>query len=94
MEQQLMAIAAEGDRERVYLNPSDEQVTIADKAVPYSVPETDLPEKALGFRVQLYGMTQHQDLFTPRQLMALTTFSDFGERSARTGKGSCYQGGT
>ena len=34
MEQQLMAIAAEGDRERVYLNPSDEQVTVANRAGP------------------------------------------------------------
>ena len=76
MGQQLMAIVAEGDRERVYLPPSDEHVAAADKADPHGVPETDLPEKALGFRVQLYGMTQHQDLFTQRQLAALTTFSD------------------
>ena len=76
MGQQLMAIVAEGDRERVYLPPSDEHVAAADKADPHGVPETDLPEKALGFRVQLYGMTQHRDLFTQRQLAALTTFSD------------------
>ena len=40
------------------------------------VPETHLPERALGFRVQVYGMTRHRDLFTRRQLVALTTFSD------------------
>jgi Adenine-specific DNA methylase containing a Zn-ribbon len=40
------------------------------------VPDTELPEAALGFRVQGYGMTRHADLFTPRQLTALTTFSD------------------
>ena len=34
-----------------------------------------MPDKALGFRVQLYGMTQHYHLFTSRQLTALTTFS-------------------
>src|SRR5690606_33683260 len=28
------------------------------------------------FRVQLYGMTKHRDLFTKRQLTALTTFSN------------------
>ena len=39
-------------------------------------PETDLPAKALGFRVQEYGMIKWRDLFTPRQLVALTTFSD------------------
>ena len=76
MDAQLMAIVAAGNRGRVYLAPSDEHVAIAAKAVPHGVPETDLPEKALGFRVQLYGMTQHQDLFTQRQLTALTVFSD------------------
>ena len=76
MGQQLMAIVAEGNRERVYLNPSDEHVAILNKAAPQDIPETDLPEKALSISVQLYGMTQHRDLFTQRQLTALTTFSD------------------
>ena len=35
-----------------------------------------MPNKALGFRVQQYGMVQWRDLFTSRQLVALTTFSD------------------
>ena len=74
--QQLMAIVAEGDRNRVYLAPSDEQIEIADNTVSHGVPETDLPEKALSFSVQAYGMTQHRHLFTARQLAALTTFSD------------------
>lgn len=76
MGEQLMAIVAEGNRERIYLNPDDEHVAIANQANPQGVPETDLPEKALSFNVQLYGMTQHRDLFTQRQLTALTTFSD------------------
>lgn len=73
---QLMAIVAEGDRERVYLAPNEEHEQMAAKAEPHGVPETDLPEQALGFRVQGYGMTKHRDLFTKRQLLALTTFSD------------------
>ena len=72
----LMAIVAEGNRERIYLNPSDEHVAIANKAEPQDVPETNLPEKALSITVQLYGMTQHRHLFTSRQLTALTTFTD------------------
>ena len=73
---QLMAIVAEGKRGRIYLPPSEEHAAVAAKAKPAWAPETDLPQKALGFRVQLYGMTKHRDLFTPRQLVALTTFSD------------------
>ena len=76
IESQLMAIVAKGNRERIYLNPDDRHVAIADKAVSHGVPETDLPEKALSFSVQPYGMTQHHHLFTSRQLTALTTFSD------------------
>ena len=84
MSQQLMAIVAAGNRERIYLNPDDEHVAIADKTEPHDIPETNLPEKALGFRVQLYGMTQHHHLFTSRQLTALTIFSDLvGEARER-----------
>ena len=99
MNAQLMATIAEGSRKRVYLAPSDEHVAIAAKAVPHGVPETDLPEKALGFRVQLYGMTQHQDLFTQRQLTALTVFSDLvseaqGQVQADATKAGCAEAGT
>jgi putative DNA methylase len=73
---QMMAIVAEGPRGRVYLPPNAEQDAIAAQAKPEWEPTTDLPKQALGFRVQLYGMTRHSDLFTPRQLVALTTLSD------------------
>ena len=72
----LMAVVAEGDRSRVYLEPTEEQENIALGALPKDTPDTALPERALGFRVQEYGMTKWRDLFTPRQLVALTTFSD------------------
>lgn len=73
---QLMAVVAEGNRSRVYLPPSTEQMAAAQVAPPDNQPEGQLPEMALGFRVQAYGMTQWADLFTGRQLTALTTFSD------------------
>ncbi len=72
----LMAVVAEGDRSRVYLEPTEEQESIALSAMPKDIPETDLPERALGFRVQEYGMTKWRDLFTDRQLVALITLSD------------------
>lgn len=73
---QLMAIVAEGPSGRMYLPPDEEHIAIAASAEPSNVPDTDLPPQALGFRVQGYGMTKHRHLFTPRQLVALTTFSD------------------
>jgi putative DNA methylase len=72
----LMAIVAEGERGRVYLPPTPAMEAVAQSAKPNDAPETDLPARALGFRVQEYGMTKWCDLFTSRQLVALTTFSD------------------
>jgi putative DNA methylase len=41
-----------------------------------SIPDEPLPvQGTLGFRIQAYGMLQWKDLFTPRQLLALLTFS-------------------
>lgn len=39
-------------------------------------PEVSLPDQGLGFRVQAYGFDEWWKLFTSRQLVALTTFSD------------------
>ena len=72
----MMAIVAEGDRGRVYLESTPVQEAIALSPERKDTPETDLPKRALGFRVQEYGMTKWRDLFTNRQLVALTTFSD------------------
>ena len=46
------------------------------KAYPRWKPEAALPDQGLGFRVQAYGFDEWWKLFTPRQLVALTTFSD------------------
>jgi putative DNA methylase len=76
MGQRLMATVAEGTRGRVYLPPTEEMEMIALEARPAWIPDTPLPDKALGFRVQEYGMLKWSDLFTNRQLVALSTFSD------------------
>lgn len=73
---QLMATVAEGQRSRIYVAPDEAQRIAADLARPDDLPVGNLPEKALSFRVQAYGMTEWVDLFTNRQLTALTTFSD------------------
>lgn len=73
---QLMAIVAEGEHGRVYLAPDELHEKIADVEKPEDYPSGELPDKALGFRVQEYGITEWHQLFTNRQLTALTTFSD------------------
>ncbi|MCD7717398.1 MAG: DUF1156 domain-containing protein [Lachnospiraceae bacterium] len=70
----LMAVVGEADKGRVYCSPSEEQVLAAKVEEPADAPQSYLPQQALGFRVQAYGMDQHKKLFTNRQLTALTTF--------------------
>ena len=76
MGSRLMAIVAEGARSRVYLAPTVEMETIAAKAEPTWKPELSMPDNPRWFSPPLYGLTTYGDLFTPRQLVALTTFSD------------------
>jgi putative DNA methylase len=72
----LMAIVAEGNRRRVYLSPTSDHVDAADVEVPRSVPSGKLPQNPRDFKTPNYGMANFSDLFTNRQLVALTTFSD------------------
>ena len=72
----LMAIVAESDRGRIYLAPTVEYEAAAREAAPDWKPEVEFFQQALGFRVGNYGMAKWSDLFTSRQLVALTTFSD------------------
>lgn len=76
LSEQLMATVAEGKRTRIYLAPTVEHQNAALLERPENAPSGNLPPKAPSFRVQAYGFEHYSDLFTPRQLTALTTFSD------------------
>ena len=75
MRARLMAIVAKGDRGRVYLSPTTDHELVARQAKPDWTPENELVGKCRD-QLPLYGMSTFADLFTPRQLVALTTFSD------------------
>lgn len=79
----LLAIVAEGKKGRVYLSPTDEIEAIAMQAKPTWQPESELPDDPRSFWTVDYGLRTWGDLFTPRQLVALTTFSDLVQE-ART----------
>ena len=72
----LMAIVAQGQRARVYLAPAPEHEAVARNAKPKWKPEVAMPENPRWFSPPLYGLKTYGDLYTPRQLVALTTFSD------------------
>lgn len=76
MGSQLLAIVAEGDRKRLYLDPDPLHEKIAQDVIAPDAADAELPKQALGFRVQAYGLRRWADLFTPRQLLALSTLAD------------------
>lgn len=76
MQSQLMAIVAEGNRRRLYLAPADAHVSAASEPTPSGVPGGNIFNWPGRINVYTYGLTKFSDLFTNRQLMALTTFSD------------------
>jgi putative DNA methylase len=75
--ERLMAIVAEGNRGRVYLSPTIEHEAVARSAEPTWKPDLMVPTPCHDVdRLPMYGMPTWGDAFTPRQLVALTTFSD------------------
>jgi putative DNA methylase len=72
----LMAVVAEGERGRVYLSPTPETEAAAQQATPEWTPTQSLPlEDTANFWCSLYGLKTYGDLFTARQLVALSTLS-------------------
>ncbi|MFM7584901.1 MAG: DUF1156 domain-containing protein, partial [Caldilinea sp.] len=72
----LMAIVAEGQHGRVYVAPTQEHQETSQRAEPTWQPTVEMPANPRWFSPPLYGLTTYGDLFTRRQLVALTTFSD------------------
>lgn len=73
---QLLCTIGEGTRRRIYINADDQHIEASKIHVALPVLGTSLPKTALGFRVQGYGLTTHDQLFTARQIQTMTTFTD------------------
>lgn len=75
--ERLMAIVAEGKGRRIYLSPTPEHELIAHQAKPQWKPEQPMEQRSKDLLSgRGYGFTQWHELFTARQLVTLTTFSD------------------
>ncbi|WP_426940074.1 DUF1156 domain-containing protein [Pseudarthrobacter sp. S6] len=73
----LIAVVGEGTRSRTYLPPSESHVqTALNCTAPADIPEGYLAQNPRDFKTPNYGLTKFSDLFTNRQLIALTTLSD------------------
>ena len=71
----LLAIVAEGKNGRVYLSPNSEHIHAGDTDKPQDYPEGELAYYPGHLNTKVYGLTEFHQLFTNRQLTALTTFS-------------------
>ena len=76
MSTMLMAIVTEGKGGRSYYSPNLQHNEAALVSEPDWTPVFELPDNPRDFKTPLYGMNTFADLFTSRQLVALTTFSD------------------
>lgn len=76
MSRRLMAIVVDAPHGRTYVSPDKRHEVIAESAEPTWKPELEFSPDALGFRIGNYGMKSWSDIFTPRQLVALSTLSD------------------
>nr|WP_200985535.1 DUF1156 domain-containing protein [Rhizobium rhizogenes]QCL10651.1 D12 class N6 adenine-specific DNA methyltransferase family protein [Rhizobium rhizogenes] len=76
MGSRLLAVIAEGARGRLYINATEEQELAATSVSPEWKSDLPMPDNPRWFSPPLYGLKTYGDLFTPRQLVALTTLSD------------------
>ncbi|MBZ4218778.1 MAG: DUF1156 domain-containing protein [Chlorobium sp.] len=76
MSAKLMAVVIDGPKGRIYLSPTEEIEAIAHKEKPTWKPSGKVPPRLSGGTCVPYGLKEWGDLFTSRQLIALTTFGD------------------
>ena len=72
----LMAIAAEGNRGRLYLSPNEEIESIAKNIVVEDYPSAEIEHWPGCTNCVVYGYERFEELFTNRQLLSLVTFSN------------------
>lgn len=74
---ELIAIVAEAKSGRLYFPPNQIHISSADIQIPENIPIQEMNSKCTDLLSgRGYGFTHWHQLFTPRQLTALTTFSD------------------
>ena len=75
MYSKMIAVVAEGKKNRIYLKPNFKQQSIAVVPKPEDYPRGELAYYPGHLNTNAYGLNTFDKLFTNRQLTALTTFS-------------------
>ena len=79
MVEQMTAIVTEGDRRRLFVSPTNEHIQTAISAETTWRPSQVMPNTPTLVSGRGFGVTHWHQLFTERQLAALTTFSNLLE---------------
>ena len=89
-------VKSEGDGKhgRIYLSPNEEHILAARVEKPENGPTGALPENPRWFSPPAFGMDHYDDLFTPRQLTALTTFSELVSEAQAKAEADAVAAGT
>lgn len=77
----LLAVVAEGVRGRLYISPNEEHAAAARVSRPDGIDDGQIADNPRWFSPPAYGMASFSDLFTHRQLVAMTTLSDLVEEA-------------
>ncbi|MFO0589648.1 MAG: DUF1156 domain-containing protein [Polyangiaceae bacterium] len=83
MGEALVAVVAEGHRERIFLSPSQSMVELAKQATPDWKPDLEFAHNSRHLTPWAYGISNFGQLFTRRQLVALNTFSDLLSKASQ-----------
>ncbi len=89
----LCAVVAESKGGRIYLSPDAEQLITAQVERPEDYPDAVLPHNPRDFKTPNYGMEYYADLFTNRQLTALTTFSSLVQEAQKKAESDAVAAG-
>ncbi len=76
MGSRMMAIVAEVDRGRVFLPPVPGHEAVVAEAIPKWKPDFEMPDDRRWFSPPIYGLPTYGDIFSSRQVLALTTLSN------------------
>ena len=76
MGERLIAVVCEGSKGRIYLSPDAENGVLLPENFAVWKSNLDIPKKHRNFQPPIYGMLTFGDIFSRRQLVALSTFSD------------------
>ena len=82
--EQLLALICDGPAGRVYLSATPEHEELPTSATPTWRPDIAIPHNPFSLRPPLYGLSQFSDLFTNRQLAALSCFAEVLDELSRT----------